>query len=86
MADLQIGNLHGVAAVSAGDSDTKTNLNGGTAVDTPWDDTDLATLAAMRTRLAAIDAGYYTAARLNNMTFNDMVYAIRVADSASTVR
>lgn len=86
MADAQIGNLHGVNAAHVGDADTKTNLNGGTDVQVPWTDTDLVSISAMRTRLAAIDADYYTAARLNNMTYNDMVYAIRVNDSASTVR
>ena len=35
----------------------------------------------MRTRLAALNGAYYTAARLNNMTRNDMVYALR--DTAS---
>jgi len=40
----------------------------------------------MRTRLAAIDSGFYTTARLNTMTRNDMVYAVRVNDYASTVK
>ncbi len=31
----------------------------------------------MRPRLAAINGTYYTAARLNVMTRNDMVYALR---------
>lgn len=39
----------------------------------------------LRTRLAAIDGAYFTAARLNNMTKNDMVYAVRLADDAAGV-
>lgn len=37
----------------------------------------------MRTRLAAINGAYYTAARLNSMTENDMTYALRLADDAA---
>ena len=44
-----------------------------------------ATVAAMRTRLAAINGTYYTAARLNNMTDNDMVYALRLNDDAAGI-
>lgn len=33
---------------------------------------------SMRTRLAAINGTYYTTARLDSMTDNDMVYALRV--------
>jgi hypothetical protein len=40
---------------------------------------------AMKTRLAAIDGAYYTTARLNQMSENDMVYAIRQADDAASV-
>lgn len=37
-------------------------------------------VGALRTRLAAINAVYYNAARLNQMNKNDMVYAIRMTD------
>lgn len=40
----------------------------------------MANIPAMRTRLAAINASYYTNARLDAMTENDMIYALR--DSA----
>lgn len=40
----------------------------------------------LRTRLAAINAAYFTAARLNQMTKNDMVYAVRLADDAAGIR
>lgn len=42
---------------------------------------NMTSITAMRTRLAALNGTYYTAARLNNMTENDMVYALR--DTAS---
>lgn len=42
-------------------------------------------VAAMRTRLNAISAGTYTAARMDTMTANDMVYAIRVSDDAAGI-
>lgn len=68
MADLEVGNPHGVQNVSG------TNRSG------VLDNDNLDTIATMKARLAAVDEDYYTEARLNNMTMNDMVYAIRVAD------
>lgn len=40
-------------------------------------------IANMRARLIAINAAYYTTARLDAMTENDMVFAIRSADEAA---
>ena len=40
-------------------------------------------ISSKRTRLAALNAGYYTAARLNVMTENDMAYALRLATGDS---
>lgn len=37
----------------------------------------------LRARLAALNAGYYTSARLDVMTKNDMVYALRVGSTDS---
>ena len=42
---------------------------------------NMTSISAMRTRLAALNGAYYTAARLNNMTKNDMTFAL--ADAAS---
>lgn len=42
--------------------------------------------AAMRTRLAAINGTYYTTARLNSMTENDLTYALRLADDAAGIK
>ena len=41
-------------------------------------------IASMKTRLTALKPAAYTAARLNTMTMNDLVYALRVesADAA----
>lgn len=47
---------------------------------------DEATVASLRARLTAVNAGYYTATRLNAMTKNDMVYAVRLADNPTGIR
>ena len=39
----------------------------------------------MRNRLQAINAAYYTNARLDQMTTNDMVFAIRSIDDRATI-
>jgi hypothetical protein len=39
----------------------------------------------LRTRLAAINGSYFTAARLNQMTKNDMMYAVRIADDPGSI-
>ena len=40
-------------------------------------------IAPLRTRLAAVNAGYYTSARLDQMSENDMKYALRTIDDAA---
>lgn len=90
MADQMLGNKEGVTNAAIATAPQRSNM--GQRADTTndprthsdIDDTD--TIAAMRTRLAAIDAAFYTAARLNTMTVNDMVYAIRVADAPTTIK
>jgi hypothetical protein len=42
-------------------------------------------VTALRARLTAISAGTYTAAVLNTMTKNDMVYAVRLNDDLTGV-
>lgn len=46
--------------------------------------TNAGTVAALKARLTALNGTSYTAARLNSMTKNDMLYALRVesADAA----
>lgn len=43
-------------------------------------------VSALETRLTAINAGYYTTARLNQMTENDMIFAVRTADDSAGIR
>jgi hypothetical protein len=40
---------------------------------------------AMRTRLAAANGAYFTAARLDQMSENDLVYALRTIDDAGSL-
>jgi len=88
MADLQIGNTAGVTAVSVGGGTNPTNVNGG-ANNAPQAGLDIdedKTIAALRTALTAINAGYYTTDVLNTMTKNDMLYAVRVASYPTSIK
>lgn len=60
----------------------RTQTTAGSGVTTPANFTDV---TALRARLTAINGAYYTAARLNQMTKNDMVYAVRRADEAAGI-
>jgi hypothetical protein len=42
-------------------------------------------ISSLRTRLTTIDSTYFSTVRLNGMTKNDMIYAIRLADDAAGV-
>lgn len=42
-------------------------------------------IASLDARLTAIDAAYYTAGRLQQMTFNDKVYAVRSNDDSASI-
>jgi hypothetical protein len=87
MANQQIGNGAGVAAVHTGSGQQRTNISGdNTSQQDGYVDTDLSDISAMRTRLAAINGALYTAAYLDKMTKNDMVYAIRLNDNPSTIK
>lgn len=79
---IQVGNHLGIAA--RGGTGGK-NINGGDNVGAGLDDDDCDTLDAMRARLAAISGTTYTTAQLNKMTFNDMRYAIRLADYPGSI-
>lgn len=52
----------------------------------PFFDADMASVTAMRTRLAAISGTTYTSTVLNRMTHNDMVYALRVHDALTSIK
>jgi hypothetical protein len=53
---------------------------------TVYTDANYADVSSLRARLATIDGTYYTSARLDKMTKNDMVYAVRLADDAAGVK
>lgn len=61
----------------------KSNIGDGNDLTTPASYTSLNALDA---RLTAINSTYYTAARLNAMTANDKVYAVRMNDDPTTVK
>lgn len=86
MAQQRIGNRAGVAAVNASSGAQRSNLNGSTSVQGEHEDTDYGSITALRARLAAIDATLYTSTYLDKMTYNDMVYAVRLNDSPGTIR
>lgn len=60
----------------------QTQGNNASTIATP---ANYASVAALRTRLAAINAGLYTSAYLDLMTKNDMVYAVRLNDDSAGV-
>lgn len=79
MANTQLGQIDtGFSAKtlpsdgSAGTSDVGTPAN-------------YTSISAMRTRLAAISGTTYTTAVLDQMSVNDMVYALRVNDDPGTI-
>lgn len=69
MADKQIGNVMGITD----------------AQDNNFDDDDMDTITAMRSRLQTISATTYSDAELNKMTYNDLVYALRVNDAPTSI-
>lgn len=86
MANQRIGNSIGVKALNDASGTQKSNTNGSTTNAGEHSDTDYASITALRARLAAIDAGFYTAQRLDTMTYNDMVYAVRRNDSPTSIK
>ena len=79
MANTQVGNNLGIPA-NAGK-----NINGGDDANTGWTNANIITGAALRARLTAISAASYSSTRLDAMTYNDMVYAVRVHDDLASV-
>lgn len=96
MPILQVGNMHGVAASSVGNvvlnqNNVATNVNGGTSSFSGLDMDNCDTIAAMDTRLGAIDGTFYnatqsTALRTNTLSYNDKMYAIRLNDFPGTIK
>jgi len=77
MADSDIGELAGFVDKRR----TKGQLGSALATSGNYD-----SIGAMRTRLAAVNGTYYTTARLNQMTENDLMYALRQADDSAGIR
>jgi hypothetical protein len=75
---VQIGNTPCITKESQAGVGGPSNINGGDDVITGFASPNFNTLAAMRARLTAINGTYYTTAVLVQMTYNDMVYALRV--------
>ena len=47
---------------------------------------NLGSVSDMRARLTTLNGAYYTAARLNTMTVNDMVHALRQASDSAGIK
>lgn len=75
MANSQLGVVRSVT------DKRQTQGLGTQAIATP---ANYASITSMRTRLLAI-GGVYTAAYLNGMTMNDMVYALRLSDDSAGI-
>ncbi len=62
------------------------NANGNPVASGVGDASNYASVAGLRARLTAVNGTYYTAARLETLTKNDMVYAVRQADDVAGIR
>lgn len=88
MARGQIGNQLGLPACDIGGQNKPSNFNGvaGTDMGAALDIDNADNITALRARLQAISATTYSDAELDKMTLNDMIYAVRVNDNASTIK
>lgn len=77
MANLDVGNRQRVVDKRQGR---------GTTTNPVTSDASMKDITAKRARLTAINAATFTAARLNTMTENDMLYAIRMNDDAAGIK
>lgn len=87
-ADVAATTSHGIypTGVLPSSGPNKTNVNGGVSDQAGLDIDHLDSIASMRARLAAINGTYYTAAVLNQMTYNDLLYAIRLNDYPTSIK
>lgn len=79
MANVEIENVFGIvdARHVQGDLALKGNLSGNIF----YND-----VTRLRSRLTTLNAAYYTSARLDKMTKNDLVYALRLADDPTSIK
>lgn len=77
-----------VAGTGGTVNDVYVNLNGGNSPYSGFADynSPLGNIQAMRDRLGVISATTYSAAQLDLMTYNDMVYAIRANDYPGSIK
>lgn len=61
------------------------HANGNPTAAGSGDASNYASVAGLRARLTAINSTYWTAARLDQSTKNDLVYAVRLADDAAGI-
>lgn len=73
------------AVPAGGGRDDYANFNGGQSVYQGFDQPLFGSIGDMRARLTAISATTYSAAELDKMTLNDMIYAIRVNDAPGSI-
>jgi hypothetical protein len=69
-----------------GFNDKRRGTRAGQATSVVSNVTNLADVAALRARLTAAAAASYPASRLDKMTKNDMVYAVRLIDEAAGLK
>lgn len=73
MAEFDIGNANGFV--------DKRHGRGTSGASVLAEQNNYDSIYLLRTRLAALNGTYYTAARMNSMTKNDLIYALRQASS-----
>lgn len=78
MADAQVRNMLGTADKRQGRAASTVSIGA-----TPH--ANMKDVAAMRARLTAINPTSYTSARLDSMTVNDLIYAIRLNDEPTSI-
>lgn len=80
MATLQVGNPVNVTAKGGTGINGGNNVGGGFALTA-----GPPTIDNMKARLTTLSATTYTAQRLTDMSYNDMVYALRVLDHPTSI-
>lgn len=75
MADLTIGTVPEATFVD------KRRGRGGTGAPVVAEIANMTSVSALKARLTALNATSYTAARMNTMTVNDLIYAVRIASA-----
>lgn len=80
MAQHQIGNAQGIVDKKRSTAKSVHKSDGSIATPANYDN-----MAALDARLTAISATTYTQARLDTMTMNDKIYAVRMNDDANSI-